>query len=159
MPATLSTRLIGATLLTVACALGADPTAAVRPAGQEASQAKKPTLALKATPMMSFTPAKIRFVAEVKGGPNDYEDLYCPSVEWDWNDDTTSESTADCEPYQAGKSEIPRRFTIEHVYKVAGTYRVQIRLKKKSRVVMSANVFVQVSPGVRDPGLSVPLPF
>ena len=148
-----------AILLTVVCALVANVAVNARQAAKETGQPKKPTLVVKATPTLSFTPSKIRFVAEVKGGPNDYEDLYCPSVEWDWNDDTTSESSVDCEPYQPGKSQIIRRFTIEHVYKVAGLYRVQIRLKQKSRVVLSANVQIQVSPGARDPGLSPPRPF
>jgi len=129
--------------------------AGARPTEQKTAPPKKPTLELKASPMMSFTPAKIRFVAEVKGGPNDFEDLYCPTVEWDWNDDTTSESSVDCEPYQPGKSEIPRRFTVEHVFKVAGLYRVKIRLKRKARVILFADVQVQVNPGVRDSGLAL----
>lgn len=158
MPFKLLTHSLGAVFVAVGCALVAGSTAPARPAVPAGGEPKKPTLTVKATPVMSFTPAKIRFVAEVKGGPNDYEDLYCPTVEWDWNDDTTSESSADCEPYRAGTSVIPRRFTIEHVYKLAGNYRVQIRLKKKSRVVLSATVQVQVSPGARDPGSRVPLP-
>jgi len=122
-------------------------------------QPKRPALSIKATPMISFAPSKIRFVAELKGGSNDYEDLYCPTVEWDWNDDTTSESTADCEPYRAGTSQIPRRFTIVHEYKMSGNYRVRIRLKKKTRVIISADVLVQVYPGVSDPGRSAADPF
>ena len=152
MRATFVIHSLGAVLLAVGCALVAASTATARPSAREAAKPQKPTLTLKATPIMSFTPAKIHFVAELKGGPDDEEDLYCPSVEWDWNDDTTSESSADCEPYQAGKSQIRRRFTVDHVYRLAGNYRVQIRLKKRSRVVLSANVFVQVSPGARDPG-------
>jgi hypothetical protein len=159
MPVTSSPRPPASILLTVVCAVVASLTVDARLAEKATGQQKKPTLVVKATPTLSFTPSKIRFVAEVKGGPNDYEDLYCPSVEWDWNDDTTSESSVDCEPYQPGKSQIIRRFTIEHVYKVAGLYRVQIRLKRKSRVILSANVQIQVSPGVRDPGLTMPRPF
>ena len=55
--------------------------------------------------------------AEIKGGANDYEDFYCASVEWEWGDDTKSESKADCDPYEAGKSEIKRRFVMEHTFR------------------------------------------
>src|SRR5690242_7034426 len=58
---------------------------------------KKPSLSLKATPAISFAPARIVIVAEVKGGSNDYEDFYCPNVEWDWGDDTTSRADTDCD--------------------------------------------------------------
>src|SRR5688572_33320517 len=52
---------------------------------------KKPSLSLKATPAVSFAPARIVVVAEVKGGANDFEEFYCPSVEWEWGDLTRSE--------------------------------------------------------------------
>lgn len=109
---------------------------------------KKPSLSLKASPAVSFAPARIVVVAEVKGGANDYEDLYCPSVEWEWGDLTTSTAEADCEPYAAGKSEIRRRYTVEHRYKNAGGYKIVLRLKKGDKVVASANTMVQVRPGL-----------
>ena len=55
--------------------------------------------------------------------PDDFEEYYCPTIDWEWGDDTTSESTADCEPYEAGKSEIKRRFTVEHVFRHGGNFR------------------------------------
>jgi hypothetical protein len=109
---------------------------------------KKPSLSLKATPAISFAPARIVIVAEVKGGSNDFEDFYCPSVDWDWGDDTNSTSDTDCEPYQAGKSEIKRRYTVEHRYRNAGSYKIVLRLKKGDRVVGSANTQIQVRPGL-----------
>lgn len=102
--------------------------------------------------MMTFSPAKIVLTAELKGGANDYEEYYCPTIEWDWDDGTRSESTNDCEPYEPGKSEIKRRFTVQHEYKTAGNYKVSVRLKKKDKALISANVTVQVRPGLRDPG-------
>jgi hypothetical protein len=111
---------------------------------------KKPALSVRATPAVSFSPARVRAVAELKGGPNDYQDLYCAAVEWDWGDLTQSESATDCEPYEAGKSEIVRRFTGEHVYRTQGRYRLQIRLKRNGKVLVAANTSVTVRPGVRD---------
>ena len=109
---------------------------------------KKPSLSLKATPAISFAPARIVIVAEVKGGSNDFEDFYCPTVEWDWGDDTTSTADSDCEPYSAGKSEIRRRYTVEHRYKNAGAYKIILRLKKGEKIVGAANAQVQVRAGL-----------
>lgn len=112
---------------------------------------KRPSFTVKASPMMAFSPARIFLSADLKGGADDYEEFYCPTVEWDWGDGTHSESTMDCEPYEAGKSEIKRRFVIEHIYRMAGSYKIQVRLKKKDKPVIAANVTVQVRPGFRDP--------
>ena len=40
---------------------------------------KKPSLSLKASPSVSFAPARIVVVAEVKGGADDLEEFYCPT--------------------------------------------------------------------------------
>lgn len=111
---------------------------------------KKPTLSVRATPAVSFSPARVRAFAELKGGPDDYQELYCAAVEWDWGDLTQSESATDCDPYEEGKSEITRRFSSEHVYRTQGRYRVIIRLKRNGKVLTAANTTVTVRPGVRD---------
>jgi hypothetical protein len=114
---------------------------------------KKPSLSLKATPAVSFAPARVVVVAEVKGGSNDFEDFYCPSVEWEWGDLTTSTAETDCEPYSPGKSEIKRRYTVEHRYKNPGMFKVILRLKKGNKVVASANTQLQVRAGLgQEPG-------
>jgi hypothetical protein len=112
---------------------------------------KKPSLSLKATPAVSFAPSRVVVVAEVKGGSNDYEDFYCPSIEWEWGDLTTSTAETDCEPYSPGKSEIRRRYTVEHRFKTAGSYRIMLRLKKGGKIVATANTQVQVRAGL-EPG-------
>jgi hypothetical protein len=107
---------------------------------------KKPKLTLKAQPMISMSPSKVTLRAELVGGANDYQDYYCPTVEWDWGDGTRSESTTDCEPYQEGKSEIKRRFTVDHVFR-AGYYQVAVRLKRRDKALASATATVQVQGG------------
>ena len=113
---------------------------------------KKPSLSLKATPAVSFAPARVVVVAEVKGGAEDNEEFYCPTVEWEWGDFTTSTAEADCEPYAAGKSQIRRRYTVEHQFKNPGSFRIRLMLKKGDKVIATANTLVQVRPGLGTPG-------
>ena len=89
-----------------------------KPEGRE--QDRRPRLTLRAQPPVGIAPARIVLTAELVGGVDDFEDYYCPTVDWEWGDDTQSESTLDCEPYEAGKSEIRRRFTVEHLFRRAG---------------------------------------
>ena len=90
----------------------------------------------------------VRLVVDVRGGADDYQDFYCPSIEWDWGDGTVSGNSEDCDPYEAGKSVIRRRFSAEHVYRLPGTLTVAFRLKQqKTRVVGTANTILQVRAG------------
>jgi hypothetical protein len=116
------------------------------------NKGKKPQLTLRASPPISFSPANIHLVAELRGGPDDYEEFYCPAVEWDWGDGTRSENSSDCEPYEAGVSQISRRFSKTHVYNIQGRYRVQVRLKRNTKVLTSASTNIQVRAGIRDMG-------
>lgn len=134
----------------LAAACAAVIAAAASPANTE--DQKKASVSLKATPSIGFSPARVVVTAEVKGGPNDAEDLYCASVEWIWGDDTRSESKGDCDPYEAGRSEIRRRYTLDHTYQTAGNYRVEFYLKQKNKRVLGARTNVTVRPGVRDIG-------
>jgi hypothetical protein len=111
-------------------------------------EAKKPSLSLRVTPPVGFAPLRTRLVVDVREGDNDYADFYCPTVEWDWGDGTVSANSEDCDPYEAGKSEIRRRFSTEHIFRQAGGFRVAFRLKQKDRVVASSTVNVQVRSGL-----------
>lgn len=124
---------------------------AAEPQKNEPTSDKRPRLALKAQPVIAMSPARVVLTAELQGGPNDYEEFYCPTIEWDWGDGTHSESTSDCAPYESGKSEIKRRFTKEHVFR-AGMYRVTFRMKRRDKVVGLSTVNIQVRPGLRDIG-------
>lgn len=105
---------------------------------------KRPSLSLRATPPSGTVPVRIFVSAELKGGDDDFEDFYCPTVEWTWGDGTVSASTADCEPYESGKSLIRRRLSADHLYKRPGGVRVTLRLKKKDKVVASIATPVQL---------------
>ena len=115
-------------------------------------QDPRPKVLLRAQPVIAMSPARVVLTAELNGGANDFEEYYCPTVEWDWGDDTRSEATSDCEPYQSGKSEIKRRFTVEHIYKRAGNYRISFRMKRHDKTVGAATTNVQIRPGLHDVG-------
>jgi hypothetical protein len=113
---------------------------------------KKPKISVKANPAMAISPARVVASADINGGPDDFEEFYCATVEWDWGDDTRSNNSADCDPYEAGKSQIKRRFTADHTYRTAGDYRIQFRLKKKDKSIAGATTSVKIKPGLGDPG-------
>jgi hypothetical protein len=109
----------------------------------------RPKVSLRAQPVIAMAPARVVFTAELTGGANDFEEFYCGAVEWEWGDGTKSESSSDCAPYEPGKSEIKRRFTVEHVFR-AGVYRVMFHLKRHDKAVGNATINIQVRPGLRD---------
>ncbi|HEY8535413.1 MAG TPA: hypothetical protein VIL25_03155 [Vicinamibacterales bacterium] len=115
-------------------------------------EVRKPSLHLRVTPAVVFSPARVRVDAELRGGSDDSPELYCPGVEWDWGDGTRSEARTDCEPFEPGKSEIQRRFTASHQYNMPGRYEVRLRLKRGNKVILAGQVNVQVRPGARDFG-------
>ncbi len=121
-----------------------------RDAAAQRADDKKPSLSLKATPPVGFSPLKVRLVVEIKGGANDHAVFYCPTIEWDWGDDLTSESSEYCPPYEAGKSEILRRYSTEHTYRYGGNYTARFRMKQGKKVVAQTSVNVQVRAGIRE---------
>jgi hypothetical protein len=140
----------GAASLVVAATLGVS--AAAQKTDKDAKDNpdnRRPKVTLKAQPVIAMAPARVVLTAEINGGANDFEEFYCPTVEWEWGDGTHSESSSDCAPYEAGKSEIKRRYTVEHVFR-AGAYRVMFHLKRSNKSVGNASVNIQIRPGLRD---------
>ena len=103
----------------------------------------RPKISVKDNPSMGVAPTRVVVSADLNGGP---------SIEWEGGDDTKSTTSADCEPYEAGKSEIKRRFTADHTYRMGGNFRIQFRLKKKDKSIAGASTSVQIRPGIGDPG-------
>jgi hypothetical protein len=122
------------------------PTDAQSPSKSE--EARRPKFSLRATPNLGVAPARVVLTAELMGGANDFEEYYCPTVEWDWDDDTRSEFTSDCEPYESGKSEIRRRFSVEHIFRRPGEYKLSVRLKQRDKIVGTATTNLSIRPGI-----------
>jgi hypothetical protein len=123
--------------------------------------AEKPVklgLELRVTPVVSFAPSRIRAIAELKLPEDRAAEFYCPSVEWDWGDLTESAETNECEPYEAGVSDVRRVFSAEHVFQSGGRYRVTLRLKRNRKVLVATSTTVTVRPGVRDAPYDGPEP-
>jgi hypothetical protein len=118
---------------------------------KDSKDTKRPSFSVKAAPHISIAPARVVASAELKGGPDDYEEYYCPTVEWEWGDGTKSQTAVDCEPFEAGKSTIKRRFTADHTYHMASNYRIQVRLKRGNKTLVGTSTTVQVRPGLREP--------
>ncbi len=108
---------------------------------------ERPSLLLRASPSVTFSTTAILFIAELRGGADDYEEYYCPSIEWDWDDFTTSETTYDCPPYEPGTSEIRRRYSARHTYQDRGSFEVTFRLKRGDDILGSARTSVTVRFG------------
>ena len=50
---------------------------------KNAKKAAKPSVMVKVNPPVGFSPAQMVLTADLKGGADDSEELYCASVEWD----------------------------------------------------------------------------
>ena len=138
---------------TIACIfLLAGSVAAIGPNDVREEDKTKPAINMRASPSVGFSPLKVVITVELKGGADDFADYYCPTIEWIWGDDTRAESSADCDPYEAGKSQIQRRYTISRIFQTAGNAKVEFRLKQKDKVVGSGSTRVNVRPGIRDDG-------
>ena len=109
---------------------------------------KAPKLTLQASPLISFSPARIMLSANLVGGSDDYPEYYCPTVEWKWGDGTSSEFSADCDPYQPGKSEIERHYSVQHVYRDPGRFRIFFILKKAGKPTATTSSEIVVRPGL-----------
>ena len=110
---------------------------------------KKPRLELRATPRMAFSPVNVFLTAELSGG-DDVEELYCPELEWEWDDGGKSTQESDCAPWEAGKTKIERRFTTDHEFRRAGVYNVKVTMRRSGRSIATASVRVTVRPGLGD---------
>jgi hypothetical protein len=146
-----SHKLRTVSLAAVACAaVFAAGAAAPRAQDPDKDSKKKPSVSLRTSPTFGFAPLRIVVTAELKGGSSDNEELYCPEVEWVWGDDTRFEAEQDCDPYEAGKSEIKRRYIVSHTYQFAGTFQVEFYLKQNDKRVLGGKTTVNVRPGLRD---------
>jgi hypothetical protein len=118
------------------------------PAVAAQERGAKPSMKLKASSAMAFTPAQIVFTAELRNVTNDDEPFYCPAVEWDWGDGTRSSSSSDCEPYEPGKSQVPLRYVKSHKYDIPGRFQVSVRLRRGTEQLLAATTSVTVRGGI-----------
>jgi hypothetical protein len=143
-----SATLRGTSAVALFAALAATSTQSVPAKGKD----DKPSIAVKTSPAIGFAPFRSVLTADVRGGPDDYEQYYCATIEWDMGDGNLAEEQLDCDPYEAGKSQIKRRYVREQTFDTPGEFRVMFRLKQKKKVVGSGQTTIRVRPGIRDGG-------
>ncbi len=77
-------------------------------------------LLLRAYPIAG-RPLVMQFVAEIAGGPDNNQDLYCIGTEWDFGNGVGVAMMPGCLPWSPDV-EINRLFEIDHTYESPGTY-------------------------------------
>ena len=108
------------------------------------AEPEEPKLRLRASPQVTFAGDQVLFIAELRDGDDDYRELYCVTVEWDWDDGTRSESTPDCDPYEPGVSKIRRRYSTRHTFRDGGRHEVRVFFKQRDDVIASVKQAIEV---------------
>jgi hypothetical protein len=116
---------------------------------QDEPKPKRPSLSVRATPRIAFSPVTVFLTAELTGG-DDIEQYYCPDIVWEWGDGGKSEQGSDCPPFEDGVSKIERRFSAEHVFRRAGNYTVSATLRRTGKALAKADVKLTIRPGFGD---------
>lgn len=92
---------------------------------------------------MAFGPVEITVRTKIL---NPTREWYCPSYEWSWGDDTKSEYTSDCLPWEELDKESQDRDvreTKKHLYKAPGTYTITVKLTQgKNTHKLAQNIVV-----------------
>ena len=102
------------------------------PRGPRARDSKpdkdKPSIEVKSLPSMGFAPFRTVLTVDVKGGPDDYRAVSTArSVEWDIGDgDSGRAEDWTAIPYEAGKSQIKRRYVREQIFNSPGEFHVHV---------------------------------
>jgi hypothetical protein len=117
-------------------------------AAGDKTKEERPKLSLRPSPRHGFSPLNVTFTLQLKGG-DDIERYYCPEVEWEWGDGGKSVREGDCDPFEPG-TKIKRRYTEQHRFKRAGTYRIKVSLSRADRRIAQTSVKVSVKPGLGD---------
>jgi hypothetical protein len=107
---------------------------------------KRPSLGVRVSPRMAFSPVGVIAMAELTGG-EDSEDFYCLAIEWDWDDGSKSLQDSDCEPFQP-ETKIERRFSSAHYYSYAGGFNIRATLKSQDKVIATNSFRLIVRQGL-----------
>ena len=112
--------------------------------------AEKPKVEFKANPQIASlgigprSAVTVMFRLSIKDAGN--EDLYCPKLEWEWEDDTRATEESDCVPFaEAQKSDHERSWSKSHQFWEPGDHTIRVRLYKGDRLVRTLETKVQVT--------------
>ena len=99
-----------------------------------AAEKKGTKVSLRAAPRVASAPVTVVFNVELTGG-EDGEGLYCPVLEWEWGDGTKSEEEEECPAFEAGHTQVQRRFTTSHEFRDRANPKVAVTVRKGDRVL------------------------
>jgi hypothetical protein len=105
---------------------------------------KRPKLRLRVLPQWGPPSTEFLLAADLKGRP-DNEDLYCPTMEWQWGPQDTSIQVQECPSFQKGVTPIERHFSTRHRFGGEGAHTVTLVLRKGDEVLARASVSVRVT--------------
>jgi len=118
--------------------------------------AEKPKVELKANPRFATlgigprSAVTVMFRLSIKDAGN--EDLYCPKLEWEWEDDTRATEESDCVPFeQAQKPDHEKSWSKSHQFWEPGEHTIRVRLYKGDRLIRTLETKVEVT-GEATPG-------
>jgi hypothetical protein len=135
-------RAAGFVLLATALVLGGSTAHA-----KKSEKPKKPKLSLTVIPRMAMAPVDALLVARLEGG-DDLEELYCPEIQIEWDDGSSSDQEPECPAFEPGVTRIERRYSFSHTFRRSGLYNIQLRLSHEDRNVLSEHVELRVGPGL-----------
>ena len=103
-------------------------------------EAKRPKISLRAQPPVGVAPFRVVLTGELQGGADDFEEVYCPTVEWVWGDAHDVRVDARLRAVRSGQE--PDQATLHDRTHVSreGAYKVYIHLKRKDKLVASASI-------------------
>src|SRR5262245_33900489 len=115
-----------------------------------ADKPSKPKVDLKVSPPMAMlgvgprSSATVTFRLSIKDGGK--EELYCPRLEWEWEDATLSTEESDCPPFeQAQPRDHERTWSRSRQFWEPGQHTIKVRLYKGDRLVRTVEGKVEVT--------------
>ena len=122
-----------------------------RDAAAQRNDDKKPSLSLKATPPVGFSPLKVRLVVDVSGGADDCRRLLLPDHRMGMGRRPDVRELGGLRTRtRRARARSGAATRTEHTYRYEGNFTARFRMKQGKRVVASTTVNVQVRAGVRD---------
>jgi hypothetical protein len=114
----------------------------------------KPQFVCTSSPKIGFADIatgglQVRLNCELTG--SETEELYCPTISWEFPDGTKSVSESDCQPYSCGRTEWCHgqfddyeRHWSKYLLAGPGSWVIRIRLMKNNKTIRASSIEFEV---------------